>query len=189
MKDWLKSIKYYFLAKQRVKIAKDALRHYELGNIQPGTGAVLINDNIAGKLRASWGKQFELRGLLKSEGQCKVCQRGGLLYAYVYAKNNFKVSCDLTSSSVDVVGNRQSGTFAVDAQRKLEKIFSREQLAAMETAFEGTYNYNLLGRDVFADCLKFRRCHNSIHGESTIFVAILKNIIRNKGTFKPTDLR
>jgi len=165
-------------AQLRVEIAKDVLKHIKAEKITARTGSYfhpLVKNSARYK-----GKQ--LQEVLPKLKECKVCALGGMFYAFVDKYNNFTIS--------------ESGiwytTWRPGTMRELLDMFSKDQLYLIECAFEA---------DDIEDNCRYRskykaseyhiaesfRKTNGIdpHESKKALILIMKNIIRNKGTFKP----
>lgn len=109
---------------------------------------------------------------------CKVCALGGIFAATVKRFNKFESVPDL---SMD------------EGYDYLEDYFSKQQLDMIECAFElghgrvfyeenNIYGDNELGKKLGNSCIEFGKQYKA--GEARM-VAIMKNIIKNNGSFKP----
>lgn len=164
-------------AEKRVVIAKDALAQLRLNKwsarmglyVQFGNGI-----NVANKENA------QLCKILPKGGKCEVCARGALFLSAVRKFNDFKVSQLELAYEQDEV--RDIGSYEF---RKYELgFFTRAQIKLIEAAFEG---YDFISsswpKAVQDGCRHFYENFTT----QTRLEAILKNIVRNKGTFKPQD--
>ena len=163
-------------AQLRIEIAKDVLKHIKANRITVETG-----DYFEPKVRGNAiykGKQ--LKEVLPKLKECRVCALGGLFYSYVSKYNNFQI---------DVNGIGWTDFYGGE-MRELMGMFSKHQLYLIECAFERD--------DIQENCLrsgKFKilttelainyRYRNGIENDEEALIHIMKNIIRNKGTFKP----
>lgn len=148
---------------KRVAIASDVLRYLDAKKIEAETLVYLRfprNGNLtkAGRIRVD--KSADLA--LSEAAKCQVCALGACLYALVLRADQLTLG-ELGASKSDNllhVGNCYTKNI-------LEELFAHEQLRDMEAAFE-----------------KWRR-YSSMEGTSDQRLrTIMKNIIRNKGTFK-----
>jgi hypothetical protein len=79
-----------------------------------------------------------------------------------------------------------------DSWKLLRGVFSHSQINMIEYAFEASHHGARVGEDYFGDNVKFNydervKCISfgrSFYSDSDRIVAIMKNIIKNKGTFK-----
>jgi hypothetical protein len=167
-------------AQKRVLIAKDSLLQIEKGRFFPSRGTYLNLFSLMAQ-EASFQKSF----LANSEISCAGCALGALFISTTILANRATVA--QTCSEGGLIGHmlKDSSVFS----NHFDKYFSRKQLALIEYTFElglGSFNgFNLeqMGHDSKtigrADYFKIER------NEEERLVAILKNIIKNRGTFKP----
>ena len=101
----------------------------------------------------------QLQDVLPELKQCMVCALGGLFYGYVKRHNNYTIDDSGTTIIVDSW-----------SMSNLMTMFSQTQLLKIECAFEHTTDY--------------RDKHN-LEDDDKALARIMKNIISNKGTFKP----
>lgn len=101
---------------------------------------------------------------------CKVCTKGGLLASYVGRVNNFDQSCVINNHSDNAV------------HKKLLEVFTLEQLAIIEFAFEGSqYIYSVDISDDLGE--KLRLFYDDYKTDEERLIAICENIIDNNGDF------
>lgn len=104
--------------------------------------------------------------LLQIEGvTCNVCAKGAVFMSYV-----------MKTGGCDVSDANHSGTHTI--AHKLKDIFDSDQLDLMESAFERSP----FGRCDPGDAVRFGRKYGNSHDR---LIAIMENVIENKGTFKP----
>lgn len=165
-------------AELRVEIAKDVLKHIETEKIVAKIKWVYFDPCSRNKYK---GKQ--LQEILSKLKKCKVCALGGMFYSYVDRHNKFKLTGE---------GGLQSVNENPRAMRDSMSMFTEKQLFLIECAFES--------RDVDHGCYKsgvsdaviekaksyIRRHITGINSDGNdALIHIMKNIIRNKGTFRP----
>lgn len=172
----MKKFEEMSLAQKRVAIAKDTLKWLKKGRIKPREGVVM---EYAG-IENDQGK--DMRDCLKIQDKCEVCERGGLLYSYVMIVNNFLMPEAATSWSGRRFLNGTASSEGIEVSNKLEEVFDRKQLMLIEHAFENRFNERYLTDQEQESCYIF---YNKYKTERGRFVAILNNIIDNKGEFKP----
>lgn len=161
---------------QRVALAKDALKWLKDDLIKAETGTVCELD-FDDAPRGDQVQPYLIKAIKNKDLNCDVCLRGALLLAAVFRNNHF--TCD----ELEWSSGMYSPTNRVD--QRLNKHFSRDQIALMEGAFEGSISpsahkrlRSAKNREAVLDfCLKYNSDHERM-------VAILKNLIKNKGTFK-----
>lgn len=101
---------------------------------------------------------------------CEVCAKGGLFAAYVGRVNNF-------DSSTLIINNEHN-----EAHEKLLELFTLEQLAIIEFAFEGKqYIYSV--KLSFSLCSALRMFYDNYFTSEERLIAICENIIKNNGDF------
>ncbi len=122
--------------------------------------------------------------------QCDCCALGGLFLSEV----KFNNSC--------TIGEANDYDFDVKGDTRLQKYFSIEQLILIEAAFECWDAYRLLHNNTIdsgygfnlklnelklteEDINKACKFGDSFYYEKDKLIAILQNLIQNKGTFKP----
>lgn len=151
-------------AKQRVVIAKDVLLRINKKKIKPQTGRFCV-------LPSGLASGEPLQNFMnKKRGSCYTCAKGGLFMSFVGINNKFNVG-DYLSENIDS-----------ESMKELSKTFTKKQLALIETAFEKAYYYwNVpLTNSEKQKAIDF--CNGSAKNR---LVKICKNIIKNKGAFKP----
>ena len=101
---------------------------------------------------------------------CEVCAKGGLLASYVGRVNNFDEDCQISNHESNV------------AHQKLLELFTLEQLAIIEYAFEGgqyIHSVDISGNLRTA----LRMFYDSYLSDEERLIAICENIIKNNGDF------
>lgn len=142
----------------RILIAKDVLKSLKSNHIRPSPGTYLWSEALRSFQNPSIvGKQ--VCELLKSQ-PCEVCAIGALFVGQVERFNKLKFTKDLYSD---------------DLRAELIKAFSMPQLLLIEAAFEGWSEGKFDGA---AFATKYPDSTKRME-------AIMRNIIRNNGTFKP----
>lgn len=148
---------------QRVAICKDMLKA-----IASGLQIPLHNDYQGGKLYKAAMKKAEsvkthqvIDQSLACTVECKCCQLGGMLLA------------------AHRQGNGDPSWMGV-VREKLRKYWTERQLSMMERAFEGW-------SDPQVSVTYFAK-NRGLSSPKNIQIAICKNVIRNKGTFVPSDM-
>ena len=167
-------------AKKRVAIAKDVIANINAKKYVACMGSYV---NI-------YNTNLDSQSLQKVLPQvtCSVCALGAMFVSDVKFNNNFNVG-DSTTSKID---------------NQLSKYFSKGQLALIEIAFErfdtiydddeeelrienGYYSHISLKKlkiteDDVSSAIKF---YNKFDTSEETLIAIMENIIKNKGKFKP----
>lgn len=168
-------------AEKRVIIAQDCLDRIKLGQIEPAfsTMCKIYND-----LETS---QHSIKDYIntKKELICSACAKGSLFMSYIGRTN--KLTFNEVESDNHIDGTEHS---------KLLKIFSAKQLSLIEFVFEGRQHLNFdkkgkrINLDKYYSKMRDFRFDNGTKKDyfgfdsNLLIVAICKNIIKNKGTFK-----
>lgn len=164
---------------KRVAIAKDVLKHIKAGSLVPNRGAYFISNEVReAQMEIPYEETVELQGLLQGK-TCEVCAKGAIFIADIIKNDDFAVNYWIDIDDGDMMCNR------------LEGIFERGQLDLIECAFEGgiiSDETNILRSHLentpLAD--KAEKFFNKYNGDpEKVLTAIMKNIIKNDGTFKP----
>ena len=159
---------------KRVVIAKDCLARIDIGQINPNGGFLIrnIDDVIA------YGGS--LQGVLNNPTDlvCQACAKGGLFLSLVGRVNKYE-SNNLVG--VNSINNPE--------HQKLLTIFTPRQLAYIELAFEGSkFLHGYRGNDIDFTNVEYQKarvfCLSFNSDNTKRMIAICKNIIKNKGTFK-----
>lgn len=182
-------------AQKRVQIAKDCLERIEVEQLVPETGTLMqLNKHYPSE---------NFKTVTQTLPSCIVCAKGGLFFSYVGRVNKFK-TCDISNDN-DIQGSEHT---------KLLELFTPNQLALIEYAFEGRQYLNGYGSIEYGEYEKqititsekrrniinlfnstvsgstvVEGCDARLHfyniSETQRLKIILENIIENKGTFKP----
>lgn len=170
-------------AKKRIAVARDVLDRIELGQLTPNAGLFC-------KMLAGERTNLKIHQQLESTTfKCEVCAKGGLFLSYIGIVNNYPITIGRLS--------QEGGEHIYsEPMEVLSEIFSKKQLAYIETAFEEHYYYwnvDLTAGEMsmcenFCNDLQRQYVNNKINhiqfSEKKI-KRILKNIIANNGTFNP----
>jgi hypothetical protein len=101
---------------------------------------------------------------------CEVCAKGGLLASYVGRVNNFDESSYISNNDDNIAHN------------KLLEIFTLEQLAIIEYAFEGVKYIHSINVSLNLEGA-LRDFYRSYETDEERLIAICENIIKNNGDF------
>lgn len=171
------------LAEKRVLIAKDALELFKLGKISIERGQFVSFDSSLSVYNYVFeiSQENELQKLLPKIHNCKVCALGGLMIS----KANLYNDCKLSVEERDL-------KYLNPRRIKNIPYFTKYQSQLIETAFEmGEGYFGESGDGKYYLILKEKDKNKAINfgykysDDDDRFVAIMKNIIKNKGTFKP----
>lgn len=166
--------------KQRIAIAKDAIKQLSVWNVGGG-GYCSFGEKVLPE-----GKNLK-KVLPDLEAGCNVCAKGALFLSFVHKYN--KITTDEVRNSW---GESRIDNYLI--LEKLTPLFSQEQLDLIERAFEGydeiedEEKYGFVKVDVgWGECE-----YGIVYSYYEVYTdhaqrleVILKNIIRNNGTFKP----
>lgn len=163
-------------AKQRIVVAKDVIE-------QLGTGAMIASHTYFGahvvrRKDVTPGSDFS--EVLERLPTCNVCAVGSIFVSLCKRRDRYPVtdgtatlSLSLRTSETAVMYSRPRGTyFNVDAHAYIDRtnIFDRDQIEQMERVFER--HTIIFASDV---------------DDNEVLRQIMKNLIRNKGTFVMMD--
>lgn len=159
---------------KRVLIAKDVIKWIRSGMLRPGTGGYLNRGDFIRSGRKSTDEICDLllEGKVKN---CHVCAKGAMFLADIIRRDNFTVA-DLG--------------FYFNSNIPRVNYFTEHQKNLIETAFEGS-NYCMKwdnDKDEFktsplaGKAINFSKIYKKSEDR---LIAIMKNIIKNNGTFKP----
>lgn len=175
-------------AKQRMVVAQDVIDRIELGQISASTGKFCQINTLEKERKMSIKTFFE-----SPDSHCEACAKGGLFISFIGIVNTFTID-ELSKSRCGwnsglLIGHQMSS----NEMEVLSKIFEPKQLAMIETAFEGvsfSHNSSVLSRphnsSELNKCIDYKnkKCRRLSSNEE-VLIAIMKNIIKNNGTFKP----
>jgi hypothetical protein len=146
-------------AEKRVMIAQDCIDRIKAKLLEPQTARIIRLPNWANVNKEN-----------VNSITCEVCAKGGLLASYVGRVNSFDES--------SYIGNGDNNV----AHKKLLEIFTLEQLAIIEYAFEGTqYIHSVDISNSLSSGL--RLFYQSYETDEERLIAICENIIKNNGDF------
>ena len=177
-------------SQKRVTIAKDVIAQIKLGRYIADSGSYIANINFKNNLGDDEMHNKDIKKNFGKIKSCTVCAMGACLMSATKFANKLSFG-DVGDSVRDLVNDKVKDLFS--------KLFSPEQLLLIETAFEGggddtdgdsrvAYDLFDLDRNQFegSDFLQpsdeFR---NNYYESEKRLIAIMENIIKNKGTFKP----
>lgn len=143
-------------AQQRVAVAKDALAQLKAEKYK-ATSGVFIDSGFLNNLCYS-DSTDQAQPVLQNMGTCRLCAKGAIFLSTIRKYNKATVY-ELTHAHEDVSND----------------LFGQDNLDRIEAAFECWSHVSWKACD-FGD--KYINDHDRL-------VAILKNIIKNNGTFKP----
>jgi hypothetical protein len=180
---------------RRLEVVKDAIKQLALNKLKAETGYIinLPYENDLLDMDENTQVQPLLQKLLKESKKpiCKVCARGILLICTINKENNFT-----GREFQNIRGYRFDSSTTGD--KRLLKLFSATQLMLIEEAFEVSVQreqqyvycdyddpYQLNDGLSVDDAKKAHRFHSRYKSDRNRLMAILKNIVTNRGLFKP----
>jgi len=159
-----KTFKSLTAAQKRVEIAKDVLLRIKKKMVSPTVGQFFTNlDDVIGGLDWKDSVQEAI-----NNSQCEVCAKGALVCSWVGNFNRVKKK--------DVVGFDIDLRYEDSFPKSLVKLFGRDMLDCIENNFEGM-DYGWASKEASKRGIHPKYCGN--------LAAIMKNIIKNNGTFIP----
>jgi hypothetical protein len=172
-------------AEKRVEVAKDTLLRIEMKQLDAYTGSII---HYLGDVKEKYGESG-IQDVINTDSKftCQVCAKGAMFMSYVGRVNKMEF-CEINT------GNYGESS----VHTKLGEIFSLEQLALIELAFEGEQylkylndeddTYGIAPENIILSDNEYNQAglfHNSYTNVDYRLVAICENIIDNEGTFKP----
>lgn len=154
-------------SEKRVTLAKDVISQLKKNKLNAcsGTYLMIINlDNVE--------DNEQLNKVLKKQGTCEVCAKGALFISHIMRNNHFTVG--------DYYSCRKNDNEKI--KERLDSLFSLSQLELIEKAFEGESHDNELKDSTLIDLAN--EFHYYYEDDEERLIAIMNNIIENKGTFK-----
>lgn len=164
---------------QAISLAKDVIAQINCGKIKPEAGVYLdlVGEDNYHTNSFEPVKNIELQAIIKDPVvSCEACAIGSMFTCDILKNNNFKVR---TSELNDVDNDTKM-------RCRLRKIFTSQQLHLIEMAFEaGNYNYMIFRGVTVSDKEAAYAFGKKYRSDKKRLIAIMKNIIKNKGVFKP----
>ncbi len=172
-------------SQRRVLVAKDVIKQINDNKIIADTGNWVTNlpTNWIGSPSYNKDESLQCRMLGDPEFSCTACALGSIMVSLVGFKNQVKTTGagsvlswqHLRRKSSDVIG--------------IQKLFSKKQLSMIEIAFErGSGYFQKDKRKAPISAAEYNRCRafgDETYGPHDRLIAIMKNIIKNKGEFVP----
>ena len=160
---------------RRVMVAKDVIKRIQSRQYRPKTKSfVRIDaDNIS-----------SMQELILDGFKCEVCALGALACSAASFWNS--------ASAYDVSRIGEQIKRRMRAAAKLNKIFSNEELRAIETAFERGKGYFYANAPSYEQQARVQSSPEAawgkkIRGDSDRLLAMMRNIVKNKGKFIVPD--
>jgi hypothetical protein len=172
---------------KRIAIAKDVLKSLKNGKLVANTGSYCEWDMNSEKMNTLEEGSVELQDLMVGGviESCHVCAIGSIFTSKVMLGDDFRVGIEkeyYSGSRLRVEDISCSDDKMITA---LKGIFTESQLRLMEFAFEGNdiCNNHLSKPEKFKE--RLRDFYHNYYSSHERLVAIMKNIIKNEGVFKP----
>ena len=174
-------------AKKRVLIAKDVIEQINAGRYFPSPGTWVEPTYSDGRwlnIVNTFGEDASVRELFLSEkiSMCDCCALGGMfmsctLYNNQTTAEQFEEEVGFGGNLPDLVPKRGK------ISNGLNKFFDPKQLKLIEAAFEG--NIGAFQFRASALCEKLYAWSDRYPAAEERMIAIMENIVTNKGVFKP----
>lgn len=171
-------------AQQRIAVAKDVLKQIDNKFYTASSGDYCQFRNIENAVTAPTQLDDLFTTLRKEKATCAVCGIGGCFVSLVNLGNEVKTKDALGWTRITSFDGLNSSTM----RKQLRKIFTPIQLTLIEAAFEECL-MSSNGLDLTEDekehivqAISFGKKYKTDRGR---LIAIMKNIIKNKGDFKP----
>ena len=165
--------------RKRVAIAKDVIAQLKSNKYQASPGDWCFISNVSSD---KFDTQSEVRDVINdNDTTCEVCATGGIFASCVRLNDQFKITNN--RKPIDNVDNTL-GILPQSVLNHTGKFFSKSQIRLIENAFEcgngyfAQYGFN--SKDLRA--IAFGEKFNT---SEACMIAIMENIIENKGEFKP----
>lgn len=168
---WNNTFKAATKAEKRVMIAKDVIAQLKAKKYIANTRSYIKYTGI--------DYSCDVQSNFDKINRCRVCALGGILLSTTKYKNKLKANNVNYITSTDTSWNLLKG------------IFDPKQILLIETAFEENYIAgSKVGRNKFFASLTEKEQNKAIEFAPHLtnekkLIAICRNIIENKGTFKP----
>jgi hypothetical protein len=167
----------------RMKTAADVIARIRLQKIVPTAGHYIgFKDNSEFRTHALVGDEDQQVKELLATKKCDVCALGAMFVSAVDRRNSLKME-----ELENYMGNRAECISDYDITSYLEQWFDFYQLALIECSFEGDdVQAALESRDgMAAEAFRDRVRDKVGDDDSELMLAIMRNIIKNKGEFIP----
>ena len=162
-------------AKKAIRVCKDVIANLRSRKLQAAQGIYVsqdVSDAITEIDQDEVSLQKVLKKWLKPRRQCQVCALGSLFISKVDRYNKCNVS------PWDVLS-----PYGIEFNKQLSEIFSREQQSMIESAFETEPGEKYWDPEcAIGKAIEFGAKYKN---PTTKLIAIMNNIIKNGGTFKP----
>lgn len=165
--------------KQRIAICQDALQQIQKGIFIP-TERTYVQDGVFSDLI---GETETQQCLLTSNTRCQACALGSLFLSGVRFKNSVSGN-ELEEYDNYGIKNYFNGLFDSSNLSLVECAFEKDEAFA-SGAYQRVYNYDTSKYVIHEITIKAIDFGKKYKKPKERLVAILKNMIKNKGVFKP----
>lgn len=182
--------KFWAMAKDKqcISVAKDVLKLLSEGFLKARKGTYGEFRRIPRKYKVGDRSKIPdqaddlIKTLKKNDAKCEVCGIGACFISLVNLGDNI--------STNTMIGKRRSFYNGISDRTMrilLRKVFSSNQLTLIESAFEKntTHNDTVSGYEIYDEKVDAACFGDQYISDAARLKAIMKNIIKNKGTFKP----
>lgn len=177
---------------KRVAVAKDVLANIAANKLKPANiGYLIVNPAEDVDVEISMGEYLE------QSQRCHVCALGGLFYSYL------QLDKEVGSQPFNNISNC---IYGVTILENLVSLFDFSELTRIEIAYEGYDVNDDLYNEIFpnkksnevdlkleeaytAELTKLKIYHNHFYDSHQRLTAIMKNIVRNNGSFNPLEYK
>jgi hypothetical protein len=181
-------------AQKRVAIAKDVLIQLQLKKYMATAGTYFSTDALP------LDKTNSLQHSFNKMESCDVCALGACFVSGVRLADKIKVDAIIDEGTIIEDGETEVSSDYISASAStmheyLDGIFDEQQLALIECAFEGSDIQGVdnwsdreraiaFGEQIRMQCEEDDNCEYGKR-DRLILTKIMKNIVKNNGTFKP----
>lgn len=179
-----KAWKKMSISEKRVAIARDVLKQIKKKKILPMHSCYVDSIIYKGNSEIRFDQNIQLNKITSKIKDCEACAVGSLFLCAIDRNNHF----DLKQAKL--LHDGSGGYPEIQMSPKpifayLKRFFTIKQIQLIEIAFEGYYSGNF-GKNI----ITFKESEKAMDFRdgtllSERLVCIMKNIIENKGTFKP----
>jgi hypothetical protein len=168
--------------KQRIAVAEDVIKQVYLKFYAPTRGTYLKVVNLDYNIKAKPKLDDVFFDLNSAGASCAVCGIGGCFASLVRLGNNMSTKTGFGKTpEIEEYDSIDDDKMRI----LLRKVFPSEQITLIECAFETSTSHS---DDDYVDMKEREKAKdfgNKYENEKTRLIGIMKNIIKNKGTFKP----
>lgn len=177
-------------AEKRVAVCKDALQQIQMGIAVPLQGVYIkVGKNSGGLSKDFLSPEVSIQKCIPNM-TCGVCAKGSLLLAHVDIANELKGNrYSLESMNSDTIVKQLKNTFSKHILNMIETAFEERVIGSIDyleniEIVQGIFHpqeYRTPNKKALS-CINFGKKYTSAKRR---LIAILENVIENKGKFKP----